>query len=439
MVAAADGIRVDLSGLRDAANDWCLPLFVDQHRFLVLLGGAGSGKSVFAAQKQLIRCVTEPQSRHLIIRKVAKTLRESCFAELCSLIARAGWLPHFVVNRAELRITFGPTGSQLVFVGMDDAEKIKSIQGITSAWIEEATELARDDFRQINLRLRGTTPTYHQIILTFNPISARHWLRQEFPDGCADERVKMVRTTYRDNRFVDTQYKAEIEALRNRDEMMYQVYGLGEWGVLHGQIYRLPVMDLWPARFDQTIYGLDFGFNNPCALVEENLHDGEAYEREMLYQTHLTTEDLILRMKDLPLVPYAPIYADAAEPDRIEAIAKAGFNVFPCLKGQGSVNAGIAFVKGLRIHGHADNVNLNAEVEGYVWAKDRNGLSLDEPVKFNDHAMDARRYALFTHLSRAAGSWDEVRVTGPKFSLPDALHETPHARLSTPLAELKDF
>ena len=405
-------LRIDLSRLPESNNPKFYPLFFNRSRFLVLVGGAGSGKSHFVAQKKLVRMVSEPgPHRFLIARKVANTLRTSVFQLFRDYIAQFGWSDYFNVNKSDMTITFKPNGAQALFVGMDDQEKLKSIAGISGAWLEEATEFSQDDIDQLNLRLRGATLNYKQIVLTFNPISANHHLKTRFFDCEPTPRITTLRTTYLDNRFIDPEYRAELEDLRERNPSWWNIYGRGEWGIMEGLIYAPPLIGSWPITYyDDTFYGLDFGFNNPTSLIRVDMYDAEPYLTEEIYETKLTNADLIERLegnesKGLPPIitdKNRPIYADAAEPGRIAEICKAGFNCLPADKSQGSVHAGISFCQGLRMHSKASNSNLNAEFGSYVWAKDKNGKTLDEPVKAKDHAMDAMRYGLWTHLGRRA-------------------------------------
>lgn len=215
--------------LRSSSNDSFMPLYEDDHRYLVLKGGGGSGKSVFAGRKVLERCTSEPGHRFLVCRKVARTLRESCFAQLRGQIA-----DHYpdcgaVVNRGDLRIAF-PNGSEILFAGLDDVEKLKSIYDITGIWIEEASELLEADFNQLDIRLRTQCPYYLQMILTFNPVSITHWLKKRFFDR-RDPRARVHESTYRDNRFLTQEAVRTLEAFRDTDEYYYMVYCLGQWGV----------------------------------------------------------------------------------------------------------------------------------------------------------------------------------------------------------------
>lgn len=221
--------------LRATNNVAFLPLFFDQHRYLVLMGGGGSGKSIFAGRKILERCVSEPGHRFLVCRKVARTLRESCFKQLSGQLAEHYPDAGYRINQSDMRIRF-QNGSEILFSGLDDVEKLKSIYAITGVWIEEASELDRQDFEQLDIRLRGETRYYKQIIISFNPISAMHWLKTRFFDK-PDARALTHRSTYRDNRFLDEENIRTLEGFRETDPYYYSVYCLGEWGVVGQTVF----------------------------------------------------------------------------------------------------------------------------------------------------------------------------------------------------------
>ena len=223
--------------LKETNNETFLPLFFDKHRHLVLKGGGGSGKSIFAGRKILERCVSEPGHRFLVVRKVAKTLRESCFRQLC-VQARtfyASEIKHIPQGKSgDMYLTFR-NGSEIIFAGLDDVEKLKSIHGITGIWIEEASEIYEDDFDQLDIRLRDDCPYYKQIIVTFNPISINHWLKKRFFDR-KDTRVRIHESTYKDNRFLKENERQTLEAFKETNPYYYTVYCLGMWGVI-GKTY----------------------------------------------------------------------------------------------------------------------------------------------------------------------------------------------------------
>lgn len=227
---------------RATNNAHFLPLLFDRHRYLVLKGGGGSGKSIFAGRKVLERVTSEPGHRWLVCRKVARTLRESCFEQLRGQISDFYPESGAKVNKSDMSISFA-NGSKILFAGLDDVEKLKSIYDITGIWIEEASELLEGDFNQLDIRLRGERKYYKQIIISFNPISITHWLKKRFFDR-KDARVVTSRTTYKDNRFLPEEDRLTLEAFRETDPYYYQVYCLGQWGVLSQTIFwRAILMD----------------------------------------------------------------------------------------------------------------------------------------------------------------------------------------------------
>lgn len=221
--------------LKETSNETFLPLFADQHRYLVLKGGGGSGKSIFAGRKVLERVTSEPQHRWLVCRKVARTLRESCFKQLIGQLIEHYQDSGYRVNKSDMLITF-PNGSEIIFAGLDDVEKLKSIYNITGIWIEEASELQEGDFNQLDIRLRGQTKFYKQIILSFNPVSIQHWLKKRFFDR-KDARARIHESTYQDNRFLDEEAIRTLEAFKDTDEYYYTVYCLGMWGVTGKSVF----------------------------------------------------------------------------------------------------------------------------------------------------------------------------------------------------------
>lgn len=229
--------------LCESNNAVFLPLFFDHHRHLILMGGGGSGKSIFAGRKVLERCATEPGHRMLVVRKVAKTLRESCFDQLKAQAMQYYGPAIRMIPRGksgDMYITF-TNGSEILFAGLDDVEKLKSIHDISGIWIEEASELLEGDFNQLDIRLRGERKYYKQIIISFNPISITHWLKKRFFDR-EDARVVTSRTTYKDNRFLPEEDRLTLEAFRETDPYYYQVYCLGQWGVLSQTIFRRDIL-----------------------------------------------------------------------------------------------------------------------------------------------------------------------------------------------------
>ena len=249
--------------IRERTNDAFWPLLWDHHRYLVMKGGGGSGKSILAGQKILERAVSEEGHRFLVCRKVGRTIRQSCFNQLVNQIAEYYPGMRVKINRTDMVITF-PNGSEILFSGLDDVEKLKSIYNITGEWLEEASELTEADFNQLDIRLRGKTKYYKQIIITFNPVSVMHWLKKRFfdtPDP--DDRVRVHESTYKDNRFLDEENIRVLESFKDIDEYYYQVYCLGMWGVTGRTVFdgqavtKRLLEDIRPNRTGEFLYDDD--------------------------------------------------------------------------------------------------------------------------------------------------------------------------------------
>lgn len=218
--------------LQETNNETFMPLFFDKHRYLVLKGGGGSGKSIFAGRKVLERVTSEAGHRWLVCRKTSRSLRESCFDQLKAQALESYADSILKIPQGEnsdMYLKF-KNGSRILFSGLDDVEKLKSIHHITGIWIEETTQLEEGDFNQLDIRMRDETPFYQQIILTFNPVSATHWLKKRFFDR-RDPDATVHESTYLDNRFLRKEARRTLEAFKETDEYYYMVYCLGQWGV----------------------------------------------------------------------------------------------------------------------------------------------------------------------------------------------------------------
>lgn len=384
------------------------PFLEAKNRHAILYGGAGSGKSHVVAQKILIRIATSKNHRILVVRKVARTLRASVFQMFRDIIGDEGLSHKFKVNKSDMTIECIDTGSQLLFFGLDDVEKLKSIAGITSVWIEEASEITQDDFDQLNLRLRVLRDdVYMQIVLSFNPISAHHWLKKKFfDDGVEDTYIQ--KTTYHDNRFLPEEYLRVFDDLKKTNPTYYKIYALGEWGVLKGLVYEsYNTIEEMPQHFEKEYIGLDFGFNHPFAVVHVRIDGRNMYVDEIVYETGWENKKVIEYVGDkYPWIKQLKIFADSARPDLINEWKNSGYNIDKANK---SVFAGINTVKSFNIFITKESTNILKEINLYSWREDKDGNVLDEPVKLNDDAMDAMRYALSNYIKKE-GKTQSFRV-----------------------------
>jgi phage terminase large subunit len=232
----AEEIKVQLP--KRAFNKAYVDYLDDPSRYLVFYGGAGSGKSYFIAERYILHLMQRPMMNVLVVRAVGNTNRDSTFALFKQIISKWGLSQLFKVTESDLRITC-TNGNSVIFKGLDDSEKLKSITfakgELTDVWIEEASETLEADFNQLNLRIRGKG-TQKQIVVSFNPIDINHWLKKRFFDR-KDDDIKILHTTYRDNRFLDDEYIALLESYKTTDPYYYAVYCLGMWGTYGKTIF----------------------------------------------------------------------------------------------------------------------------------------------------------------------------------------------------------
>ena len=379
-----------------------------QHRTQIFFGGSSSGKSVFLAQRAVID-VTQGRN-YLIIRQVGKTIRRSVYNEIVKVINDFELSEYFKVNQSDLIITFIPTGSQMLFASLDDPEKIKSItpaKGVlTDVWVEEATETNSEAVRQLNKRLRGRSKHHKRLTMSFNPIIQEHWIYKEHFGAWDDSktlyddgRLLILKTTYKDNAFLadDDIYDLENET----DPYFYNVYTLGNWGVLGNVIFKnWEVRDVNEDQLGTFYNGLDFGFaKDPAAVVRCAYHRSkkELYILDELYQTGLTND--LLAEEVLAMVGSEPITCDSAEPKSIQELRNEGVRAYGVKKGKDSVQHGIQWLQQQKIIIAAKCVNTKREFQMARWKEDSHGNVMPVPVDKDNHLIDAIRYAMRDEMS----------------------------------------
>lgn len=394
-------------------NETFLTLYKNKSRFLLLKGGAGAGKSYFAAQKLIYRCLTDGiKHRWLVLRKTNNAVYKSCQMTI------EKWLEELKIPYTSTHLNIKFDGHEIILSGLDDPMKIKSIEGITAIWMEESTEFTLKDFKQLNLRMRGQTGTYKQIILTFNPEGGKtSWIYKEFYEDAetTDRDFKEHHSTWRDNRFLDEEYKRELQSEKN--ETLRKIYDLGEWAELKSAIYtsyiKMSVDVTSMLRAADKIYaGVDFGFNDPSVflLIAEN--DTDVYILKEIYIRGLTNTEFIDKIKvmlrevekiantqidegmedkiDLSTIP---VYCDAAEPARIKEFQQKGLRAEAANK---KVKDGIDEVKRHDMILNSECLNSCKEIPMYSYKEDKDGIILEEPIDSNNHCPDAVRYGVYT-------------------------------------------
>lgn len=231
--------NVNIQISKKVFNESFLPYLTNDSRYLVFYGGAGSGKSFFIGERYIYKMLSAKRFNLLVVRKTGKSNRDSTFALFKQILIKWNLYKHFKINEGDLRIKCLLNGNEIVFAGLDDVEKLKSITfskgELTDVWIEEASEVLESDFNQLDVRLRGVG-TKKQIVISFNPIDINHWLKRRFFDS-TDDNITIFHSTYKDNQFLDDDYKRLLESYKETDEYYYNVYCLGQWGVLGKTVF----------------------------------------------------------------------------------------------------------------------------------------------------------------------------------------------------------
>lgn len=381
-------------------------------RYRVVKGSRGCKKSKTAALWFIVHMMRCPEANLLVVRKVHRTLKDSCFADLRWAARRLGvedgW--QFCISLPEA--TYIETGQKIFFRGLDNPMKINSIAvpsgQLCWLWIEEAFEISREeDFDMLDEAIRGRSQggAFKQITLTFNPWDERHWLKRRFFDAPPSDDVLARTVDYRVNEFLDGKDRLLFQKMKERNPRRYQVAGLGQWGVHEGLIFenwrqeRFSLEELMARPGITPIFGLDFGFTKDptalfCGAVDRRAQ--ELYVFDELYARGLTNAKLAEMLKDRGYAREI-IRADSAEPKSIEELRRQGISkVRGVKKGPDSVRYGILTLQDYEIIVHPKCKHFIREIASYVWERDdRSGARGNRPdARADDHLMDAMRYAM---------------------------------------------
>lgn len=371
-------------------------------------GGASSGKSHGVFQKIVIKALKDWKKprKILVLRKVGATVRDSVFADVQATLSYFGILNMCKVNMSAFRIEL-PNGAEFIFKGMDNAEKIKSIKGISDVVMEEASEFILDDYTQLTLRLRDKAHKQKQIYLMFNPVSKANWVYNAFFVKKPKNTV-VYQTTYKDNRFLDAVTRENIEELANRNEAYYKIYALGEFATLDKLVfpkYTKALLNKDDLRQITSYFGLDYGFiNDPSAFMHVKIDDDRKrlYVVEEYVKKGLTNDKIA---ESITALGYAKeqIRADSAEKKSNQELRNLGIGrVIDVKKGAGSVMQGIQYL--LQYEWIVDErcVKTIEELENYTWKKDKaTNEYINEPVDSYNHCLDAIRYAIQDKITKS--------------------------------------
>lgn len=377
-------------------------------RYKAVKGSRASKKSSTQALKAIIEIVENPTVNWLVVRKVERTLRDSCFAQLKWAIHRLQLDRYFKCSTSPLEITYVPTGQKILFRGLDDPLKVTSITvevgSLCRLWVEEAYEITSEEaFDRLDESIRGQLPDgmYHQVVLTFNPWSDRHWLKKRFFDEPSGNVLAMT-TNYMCNEFLSESDLILFEEMK-KNPRRYRTAGLGEWGIVEGLVFEnweeqaFDVNEVSKRPNVKSVFGMDFGYvNDPstlfCGLVDTVAR--EIYVFDEMYEKGMSNENILSKVSEMGYAKER-IKADSAEPKSIAYLRKAGLSrIRAAKKGPDSIRAGISIIQDYKIIIHPRCVNFITEISNYTWDKDKFDNMVNKPIDDFNHLMDAMRYAM---------------------------------------------
>lgn len=380
--------------------------FHNNNRYQIYFGGSSSGKSFSLAQRTVLD-VLGGKRNYLVVRNVQSTIRRSCLNEITKAINSFKLSEYFSINKTDMVITCNLNKKQILFCGLDDVEKVKSITPIdgviTDIWVEESTECEKSDIKQLDKRLRGRSEVIKRLTLSFNPILKDHWIYEEYFGIWEDNKqfiekdnMSILKTTYKDNRFLTPD---DVAALENEtDKYYYEVYTLGNWGVLGAVIFknwRVEDFSDIEKTFDNYRNGVDWGFaEDPFAYIKPHYDK----TRKRLYICDEIEAVDLLNSQSAPMVKEkagkGKVICDSAEPKSVAEYKTLGVNAKGAKKGPGSIEYGIKFLQGLEIIIHPRCKNFRSEISKYKYKEDKNGKVLPVPVDKDNHLIDALRYGM---------------------------------------------
>lgn len=373
-------------------------------RYRAVKGSRRSKKSKTMALWTISKIMEYPEANMLVVRKVYRTLKDSCFTELKWAIKRLKVEAWWDIKESPLEMTYRPTGQKIYFRGLDDPLKITSIAVEVGAlcwmWIEEAYEITSEaDFDTLAESMLGDLPQglFKQITLTFNPWNEKTWIKRRFFD-VSNENTLALTTNYKCNEWLSEADIAVFDEMRTRNPRRYAVAGLGEWGIVDGLVYenwREERFELSDIKNPKTAFGLDFGYSvDATAFVVAyiDLEEKKIYVYDELYQTKMSNRMIY---DEIQRMGYSKerIVADSAEPKSIDELKGLGLRrIEAAKKGKDSISSGIQFIQNFEIIIHPRCTNFITEISNYTWDKDKFGNAINRPIDDFNHLMDGLRY-----------------------------------------------
>jgi phage terminase large subunit len=377
-------------------------------------GGRGSGKSHFFAELLVEQCMLNPGTRAACVREVQKSLKNSVKLLVEDKIRALGLTSQFEILEAEIRT---PGGGTIIFQGMlnHTADSIKSLEGFDIAWVEEAQSLSQ---RSLDLLRPTIRKPGSELWFSWNPNKPSDpvdvLLRGESPPADA----VVVEANWSDNPWLPKELRGDLEDDRRRDPDKF----LHIWGGHYSLNSEARVFRNWKVKEFATPkdavhrFGADWGFAvDPTVLVRCHIEGRRLYVDQEAWQVGCEIDRTPTLFDSIEGSRKWLIRADSARPETVSYMRRQGFRITPALKGQGSLEDGIEFLKSFDIVVHPRCVKVAEELTLYSYKQDQQTNEILPVLEDkNNHTIDALRYAL-----------EELRRSGFK---PTATKEQPKRR-----------
>jgi phage terminase large subunit len=359
-------------------------LYDDSVEVVINQGGSRSGKTYAILQLLILECLRRPGRTVDVVRDSFPALRPA-YDDLLEILTNLGLYHEKFHNKTTHTYTF-PNNSRIKLYSTSDPQKLRGMKR-DIILINEANTTSYDAYQEIRMR------TSMKVILDFNPSDPESYIY----DLMQFETSRLIKSTYLDNPFLSDLQKNYFENLKDIDPTYYKTFTLGERSNRSIRIYNhFKSFKGYPLHIDETVFGLDLGFSHASALVRVDRSENEYFIRELIYESNLTSEDLVRKMQTIPDIKKHPIYVDTARPEIIESLKRAGFKATGAIK---DVKAGIDFIRSHPIRVHEESLNIWNEYKRYSW-KTVNDVQTDEPIKLFDDALDSIRYAIYSSQKR---------------------------------------
>lgn len=349
-----------------------------------LQGSARSSKTYNVLIWLIVYCLNHPNTRLSIVRATLPAIKGSVLVDFKEILQRMGIYNERSLNKSELIYTFA-NGSWAEFFSTDSEQKLRGRKR-DILFVNEANELGFIEWQQLKMR------TTRLSIIDYNPsFSDEHWICETVNQ---DPRTFHSVTTYLDNPFLEHTVIDEIESLREKNQSLWQVYGLGQQAVIEGLVFKhFGICETIPPHIRHRFIGMDFGFtNDPTAICEVALDGDALYIDEIAYRTQMLSSDIITTLRET--APKMRIVSESADPRLIQEIYRAGIDIHPVKKFPGSIEAGLAKMQEYRIIITKRSTNVAKELRNYTYRQDKDGRWLNVAIDCYNHAIDAVRYVV---------------------------------------------